>query len=501
MPSVKEYVVVIELTTREVHSHLVSESGSVVNSSTHPLESKYPYADRPYIVELDPRKLWLSICSTVGDSMGWAKDSRISAITTTSQRFTTALVDEEGEASVLCSNTDARGAEMDDIITQSMGDKAQEITGLHPPFLFSADRIRWFRQNEPNVLRAADYVTTADGWIYFKLTGKPAEEPSQAAGTFLFDIGHRKWSNELCKISGVDANQLPSIVNFGEQVGFPTEEFQSLTGIGSRTPVVMGAGDTHCSGIGCSALSAGQTYVSLGSTAPLHTIMSEPRLDKRKRMWTGCFPMGERWVLESNSGMCGTIFDWLALSVLQITKDGSIDYDRFEEMVRSAPRGSRDVSVFLGPSIMNASALTQVSPAAIVMPSLLVGRRPAAPDIARAYYEDVAFTCKGNLEQMREVWPRMHQELRAAGGMSNSMVLTRILADVLAIPVVVPAEKRASAVGASIAGWSFVRSERPSDVTAEIVELEKTDPSNESQDYQSDYRRWRLIYDKIGSLT
>jgi len=211
--------------------------------------------------------------------------------------------------------------------------------------------------------------------------------------------------------------------------------------------------------------------------------------------------MGERWVLESNSGMCGTIFDWLALSVLQITKDGSIDYDRFEEMVRSAPRGSRDVSVFLGPSIMNASALTQVSPAAIVMPSLLVGRRPAAPDIARAYYEDVAFTCKGNLEQMREVWPRMHQELRAAGGMSNSMVLTRILADVLAIPVVVPAEKRASAVGASIAGWSFVRSERPSDVTAEIVELEKTDPSNESQDYQSDYRRWRLIYDKIGSLT
>jgi len=264
---------------------------------------------------------------------------------------------------------------------------------------------------------------------------------------------------------------------------------------------VMGAGDTHCSGIGSSGISAGQTYVSLGSTAPLHMVMSEPRLDRQKRMWTGCFPIDGRWVLESNSGMCGTIFDWLALSVLQITKEGSVDYGRFDDMAGSSPRGSRDVSAFLGPSIMNASAFTRVYPAAIIMPSLLFGRRPAAPEIARAYYEDVAFTCKGNVEQMREVWPEMEQGFRAAGGMSNSKVLSQILADVLAVPVMVPTERRASAIGASVACWSFLKSKKPDDVADEVVRLETVLPSHDSEGYQSDYRRWRLIYDKIGSLT
>lgn len=497
----KEYVLVIELTTRAVHSRLISESGEITHSSTRSLESRFPYADRPYITELDPRKLWLSICGAVADSVRRAKGRKILAVTTTSQRFTTAIIDKEGKASALCSNTDARGAEMDDVITESMGKRAQEITGLHPPFLFSADRVRWFKQNEPEVLEAAEYVTTIDGWIYFKMTGRPVEEPSQAAGTFLFDIRRRKWSDELCGLSGVQTNQLPDIVNFGEPVGHPTHEFQSLTGIDPRAHVVMGAGDTHCSGIGSLGLSAGQAYVSLGSTAPLHLVMSEPRLDEQKRMWTGCFPLGGQWVLESNSGMCGTIFDWLALSVLQIAKGGSIDYDRFDEMAGSAPRGSRDVRAFLGPSIMNANAFTQVSPAAIIMPSLLVGRRPAAPEIARACYEDVAFACKGNLEQMKEVCHQVDKEFRAAGGMSNSRVLVQILADALAMPVAVPTGRSASAVGASIACWSFLRSERPDDVATELVKLETTVPSSDSDDYQSDYARWRLIYDKVRNLT
>ena len=497
----KGYALVIELTTRAIHSHLVSEYGTIANSSTHPLESRYPYADRPYIVEFDPRELWLSICSAVTDSVKWARDQKILAITTTSQRFTTALIDRNGETSALCSNTDARGVEMEDIITESMGDVAHEITGLYPPFLFSADRIRWFKQNEPKVLEMTERVTTVDGWIYFKLTGKTVEEPSQAAGTHLFDITHRKWSDELCRISGVEPSQLPAILNFGELVGYPTDEFRNLTGVEPRTHVVMGAGDTHCSGIGSSGISAGQTYVSLGSTAPLHMVMSEPRLDRQKRMWTGCFPIDGRWVLESNSGMCGTIFDWLALSVLQITKEGSVDYGRFDDMAGSSPRGSRDVSAFLGPSIMNASAFTRVYPAAIIMPSLLFGRRPAAPEIARAYYEDVAFTCKGNVEQMREVWPEMEQGFRAAGGMSNSKVLSQILADVLAVPVMVPTERRASAIGASVACWSFLKSKKPDDVADEVVRLETVLPSHDSEGYQSDYRRWRLIYDKVGSLT
>jgi len=497
---VKEYALVIELTTRAVHSHLVSDSGTIVHSSTRVLESRSASPDRPYIVELDPAKLWSSICSTVTDCVKRAKRGKILAITTAGQRFTTAVINEEGGTSALSPNMDARGAEVEDVAISTLGEKAYEITGLHPSFLFSFDRVRWFRSNDPKVIEGMKYLTTIDGWIYFRLTGTPAEEPSQAAGTFLFDIRSRHWSDEICSIARIEPSKLPNVAAFGEHVGYPTDEFQGLTGISPRTHVIMGAGDTHCSGIGSSALSPGQAYVSLGSTAPLHVIMSEPRVDEQKRMWTGCFPIDGRWVLESNSGVCGTVFDWLAASVLQITKRGSVDYERFDRLTKLAPRGSGDVTAFLGPSIMDARAFTQVLPAAIVMPSLVAGRRPAASEIARACYEDIAFTCKGNLEQMREVWHEMDPRFMAAGGLSKSDVLIQILADVLATAIVTPVERRASAVGASVACWSFLRSEKPRDVVRDIVKAKITTPSEESDGYQFDYRRWRLIYDKLGSL-
>lgn len=496
----KEYALVIELTTRAVHSRLVSASGTIVHSSTRALETVFPSPDTPYIVELNPAKLWSSICRTVADCVKWAKGRKILAITTTGQRFTTAVINEEGGTSALCPNMDARGAEVEDLAVSTMGERAYEITGLHPSFLFSLDRFRWFMSNDPKLIEGMKYLATIDGWIYFKLTGKPVEEPSQAAGTFLFDIRSRHWSDEMCSIARIDPSKLPNVAVFGEILGYPSQRFQASTGISPRTQVIMGAGDTQCSGIGSSALSTGQAYVSLGSTAPLQAVMSEPRVDEQKRMWTGCFPIDGQWVLESNSGVCGTVFDWLATSVLQIMKRGSLDYKQFDKLAKSASRGSADVAAFLGPSIMDARAFAQVLPAAIVMPSLVAGRKPAAAEMARACYEDIAFACKGNLEQMKEVWHEMEPNFMAAGGLSNSEVLIHILADVLSTPIVTPVERRASAIGASVACWSFLRSEKPRDVIKDMVKGKVVTPSEESDAYQADYRRWRLIYSRLGSL-
>lgn len=498
--SMEEYVLVIELTTRAVHSRLVSESGSIVCSSTSPLEKRLPFPERPYVVELDPQKLWFSVCSTAADCVRRLKSGRVSAVTTTGQRFTTALIGRDGRTLALCPNLDARGAEVEDVFANSVGEEAHRITGLHPSFLFSGSRIRWFIENDPEAFSFSRFFTTIDGWMYFMLTGRPAEEPSQAAGTFLFDIRGWRWSEEMCRIAGVELGQLPEIVKFGQLVGYPSEGFRKATGISSGTPVVMGAGDTQCSGIGSTALSNGQAYISLGSTAPLQVIMSESRVDEQKRMWTGCFPLNGLWVLESNLGVCGNIFDWLAYSVLMIRKGDSIDYARFDELAGSASRGSRNTLAFLGPSIMDARKFMEVSPAAVILPSLVVGEKPEASDIARACYENIAFACRGNLDQAREVFPNILTPIIASGGLTNSSLLIQILADVLAAPVATPFERRASAVGASVACWSFLRSEDPRHIVERMVELKTVNPTPGSGDYESEYGRWRLIYRRLRSL-
>ncbi len=496
----EEHVLVIELTTRAVHSRLVSESGRIVSSSTHPLEKKLPFPDRPYIVELDPQKLWSSVCSTAAECVRRLKTGGVSAVTMTGQRFSTAVIGRDGRTLMLCPNMDARGAEVENVFTNSVSEEAHQITGLHPSFLFSGSRIRWLIENDPEAFSLSRFFTTIDGWMIFMLTGKPAEEPSQAAGTYLFDIRRRRWSEEMCRIAGVELGQLPEIVKFGQLVGYPTEEFQKATGISSGTPVVMAAGDTQCSGIGSMALSNGQAYISMGSTAPLHVIMSEPRIDKEKRMWTGCFPLDGLWILESNLGVCGNIFDWLAYDVLMIRKGDSVDYARFDKLAGSAPCGSRNTLAFLGPSIMDARRLMEVPPAAVILPSLFIGEKPKASDIARACYENIAFACRGNLDQAREVFPSILTPIIASGGLTNSSLLIQILADVLATPVATPFEPRASAVGASVACWSFLRSEDPRSIVERMVELKTVNPTSCYEDYQSNYWRWKLIYERLRSI-
>jgi len=101
---------------------------------------------------------------------------------------------------------------------------------------------------------------------------------------------------------------------------------------------------------------------------------------------------------------------------------------------------------------------------------------------------------------MKEVWPEVEPNFRAAGGLSNSEALLQIIADVLAVPVISPAERRASAIGSAIAGFSFVESENPSKIVRDTIELNKMMPSKDSEMYESIYRRWRLIYDRIGDL-
>ena len=494
------YVIVVDVSTRKIHAYLVSRSGMVDYTSSRSFRTVFFSPEQPYIVNIEPGMLWEGICGCVADCVKRATPEKIKAVTATCQRFTTAIVDRNGGTPALCPNMDVRGAEMEDVYTPTMGVRAYQITGLHPSFLFSADRIRWYAANDPKVFDSMKCALTMQGWMFFKFTGVLADEPTQLAGTFLFDIRRREWCPETCQIAGISEDQLPKIVQFGELVGHPTSEFQKLTGLGGRTPVVMGAGDTQCAGIGSAAFSPGQAFISLGSTAPLQAVMTEPKVDGMMRMWTSCFPMDGMWVLESNASICGTAFDWLASSVLRMNDGDRVDYEGFDRLARSAPPGSADVAAFIGPNIMDAKAFTEVKPAAFVLPSLLVGEKPGAGEFARACYECIAFACRGNLEQMAEVTKIEGEGTYVSRGLSRSALLRQILADVLNKPISFPEVDRASAIGCAVAAWSYVESENPKRVAKELVRLERVAPTKDYEAYEAGYRRWKLISGKLGDL-
>ena len=74
------------------------------------------------------------------------------------------------------------------------------------------------------------------------MTGEMHMDMADASGTLLFDVLHRRWSNEMCKTVGISESCLPDLCESTDIVGYVTREASNLLGVPVGIPVIAGAG-------------------------------------------------------------------------------------------------------------------------------------------------------------------------------------------------------------------------------------------------------------------
>ena len=87
-------------------------------------------------------------------------------------------------------------------------------------------------------------------YIRFRMTGEFAMDVSDASGTLLLDVTHRRWSEEVMSALGIDAQILPKAFESPEIMARNPREIAVQTGLNAGTPVVGGAGDQAASAVG-----------------------------------------------------------------------------------------------------------------------------------------------------------------------------------------------------------------------------------------------------------
>ena len=101
-------------------------------------------------------------------------------------------------------------------ISSAYADKDYEgfcITGLHNSFKYGAYKLLW---TLGNTVHGEDVIwLSACDWLFFRLTGIYATEPSFAARTYLFDIGDGRWSAERLSLFNIKEGMLPRLVCSG----------------------------------------------------------------------------------------------------------------------------------------------------------------------------------------------------------------------------------------------------------------------------------------------
>ncbi len=106
---------------------------------------------------------------------------------------------------------------------------------------------------------------SVDDYLVFRLTGQWATNPSNAAGMQLMEVSTRTWSNELCRLAGIDPGQLSPIRESGGPAGELTGEAAAALGLDEGTPVVIGGHDQACAALGLGIVDPGDLFLSAGT--------------------------------------------------------------------------------------------------------------------------------------------------------------------------------------------------------------------------------------------
>ena len=141
------------------------------------------------------------------------------AVSTTGMRHGSVVVDARGEVLLATPTRDARGAMQGLQLAGERGREFHERTGHFPAPLFTASRLLWMADSAPELLGRAHAVLGLSDWLAYRLSGKMVAEPSVASESGLFEVGARRWADDLIRSLGLPRHLFPEVVSSGTALG------------------------------------------------------------------------------------------------------------------------------------------------------------------------------------------------------------------------------------------------------------------------------------------
>ncbi|MHA2327432.1 MAG: FGGY family carbohydrate kinase, partial [Candidatus Hodarchaeales archaeon] len=366
------------------------------------------------------------------------------------------------------------------------------------PFLFPLARLLWFQENEEEIYEKIKHMLTIDGWISYRLTGNYTIDDTSASETLLFDIKKRTWSDKILEEFNVPQEILPKLLTFGEHIGDILPEVSQELGIKAQTPVFIACADTPASLVGCGAITSGSLGIVAGSTMPIYFVCDKPFIDPEHKIWTNPF-VGNQWVIESNAGSTGEVYQWFIDSFL--TKLGVKNpHTKFEDLIGSQAPGAGGVFANLGTQVFNTQNMLQIpnggftfTPIVYMMDGII-----DVSSFALATMENFSYAIRANAEQIQNLSKFTPKDISVVGGLSRSKSFCQVIANVLQSEVRV-FEAEGAILGCFIAcmvgtnKYNTVR-EAVSRLITDYRIFEPNESYNEK--YAVLYSQWREIYQK-----
>ena len=365
---------------------------------------------------------------------------------------------------------------------------------------FSAPKLLWIRDNEPEIFSRARTMLLPKDYIRFRLTGEVAMEISDAAGTCLLDVKHGTWSSEVLDALGLDPKLLPPIIASDTVSGTITAEVASQTDLLAETPVAGGGADNACGAVGNGIVQPGLALVSIGTSGVVLAFTDTPKVDTSgpvPRVHTFNHAVPKAWYLMGVTQGAGLSLRWvrdnIGLPERALERWTGLDaYELLAKEAESVPEGS-DGLLFL-PYLQGERTphLDAFARGGWIGLTASHDRR----HLVRAVLEGVAFSLKDCFSIIQEQGLHLEQ-LRATGGGAKSRLWRQIIADVLGVELVTTSAAEGPAFGAAllagVASGIYASISQACETTIHVVERTEPRPKVKHA-YTQAYETYRALY-------
>lgn len=305
-----------------------------------------------------------------------------------------------------------------------------------PPPHYTAMKIMWYRDHEPQMFRRIDKIVGTKDFINYKLTGRIRTDPSYASGSGVYDLLGWDYSDELIAASGLPWELLPQIVPSTEILGKLTADAAGELGLPRGVKVACGGVDNSCMALGAKNIAEGRAYASLGSSSWIAVSSRQPVLDERSKPYVFTHVIPGMFTSAFGVFSTGTSLKWVRDQICpnlveQAEQEGKDPYDVMTALAETSPVGAR--RLMFNPSMAGGSSLDPSPHIRGALLGLDLGHTQA--DVVRAALEGIALNLRIVLDELRRLC-RVGDEMVAVGGGSKSRLWRQIFADALKIRVV-----------------------------------------------------------------
>ena len=479
----------VDLGTSAVKLLLMNENGRIekIVSKEYPLEFPYPGWSQQ-----NPEDWWKQTVEGLKELTASAEKDKIAGISFGGQMHGLVVLDKDDNVirpAILWN--DGRTTKETEYLNNVIGkDKLSQYTANIAFAGFTAPKILWMKENEPDLFAKIAKIMLPKDYIAYKLSGVHCTDVSDASGMLLFDVKNKCWSKEMMEICHVREDQLAKIFESYEVVGNIKADIAKELGFPETVKVIAGAGDNAAAAIGTGTVGDGRCNISLGTSGTMFISSKEFCVDGNNALHAFAHADGNYHLMGCmlSAASCNK---WWMEDILNTT-----DYGAEQKDITKLGENN----VFFLPYLMGERSPHNNPDARAMFIGMSMDTTRA--DMTQAILEGVAFGIRDSFEVAKSLGLDI-KKTKICGGGAKSPLWKKIIANVLGIEVqVIESEEGPGYGGAILAAVGCGEFASVNDATEKLVKvIDTVEPDKDlTEKYEAKYQQFKKLYPTVKCL-